>query len=72
MNNSTVFARSDAAATISFISLCNFVWLLFESGYYSTAAFIKFGTEDEEIHAVDTREAIRKDIAVHACHCNGY
>ena len=33
-----------------FISLLNFVWLLFESGYYSRAVFIKVGKEDEEIH----------------------
>ena len=26
------------------------MWLLFESSYYSRAAFIKLGTEDEEIH----------------------
>jgi len=26
------------------------VWLLFESGYYSRAVFIKLETEDEEIH----------------------
>ena len=44
--------------------------LLFESGYYSRAAFIKLGTEDEEIHcfkqggvAADTRESIRRDTA---------
>ena len=37
-------------ATVYFISLRNFVWLLFESGYYSRAAFIKLGTEDEAIH----------------------
>jgi len=28
------------------------VWLLFESGYYSRAAFIKLRTEDEEIHCL--------------------
>ena len=44
----TIFARSDTAATIYFIM--QFVWLLFESSYYSRAAFIKLGTEDEEIH----------------------
>ena len=31
-----------------FISSLNFVGLLFESGYYLRAAFIKLGTEDEE------------------------
>ena len=44
----TIFAGSDAVATIYFIM--QFVWLLFESSYYSRAAFTKLGTEDEEIH----------------------
>jgi len=35
----TIFAQSDAIATIYFMTQC--VWLLFESGYYSRAAFIK-------------------------------
>ena len=46
------------------------MWLLFESGYYSGAAFIKLGTEDEEIHclkeggvAADARESIQRDTA---------
>jgi len=46
------------------------VWLLFESGYYSRAAFIKCGTELKEIHclkqggvAAGTRESIQRDIA---------
>ena len=40
-------------------------------GFYSRAAFIKFGTEDEEIHyfkqggvAADTRESIQRDTAM--------
>ena len=44
--------------------------LLFERGYYSRAAFIKLGMEDEEIHclkeggvAAGAREAIRRDTA---------
>jgi len=48
-----------------FISLRKFVRLLFESGYYLSAAFIMLGTEDKEIHclkeggvAADAREAI--------------
>jgi len=64
----TIFARSDAAATVHFIT--QFVWLLFESGYYSRALFIKLRTEDEEIHclkqggvAADARESIRRDTA---------
>jgi len=53
-----------------FISSHNFVWLLFESGYYLRAAFIKPGTEDEEIHclkesgvAADARELPPRDTA---------
>ena len=44
--------------------------LLFESGYYSRAEFIKLGMEDEEIHclkeggvAADARKSIRRDTA---------
>ena len=37
-------------ARLLFISLRNFVRLLFESSYYSRAVFIKLETEDEEIH----------------------
>ena len=33
-----------------FISMRNFVRLLFDSDYYLRAALIKLGTEDEEIH----------------------
>jgi len=46
------------------------VRLLFESGYYLRTAFIKLGTEDEEIHclkegrvAADTRESTQGDTA---------
>jgi len=46
------------------------VWLLFESGYCSRAAFIKLGTEDKEIQcfkergvAVDASESIKRDTA---------
>jgi len=35
-----------------FISSHNFVWLLFESGYYLRAVFIKLRMEDEEIHCL--------------------
>ena len=52
------------------ISSPNFVRLLFESGYYSRAVFVKLRTEDEEIHclkvgevAADARESIRIDTA---------
>jgi len=45
--------------------------LLFKSGYYSRAAFIKLGTEDKEIHclkqggvAIDARESIQRDTAM--------
>ena len=38
----TVFVRIIATATINF-SLAG-LWLLFEGGFYSKAAFIKFGT----------------------------
>ena len=45
--------------------------LLFESSYYSRAAFINLGTDDEEIHclkqggvAADARESIRRDTAM--------
>ena len=45
--------------------------LLLESGYYSRAAFIKLGTEDEEIHclkeggvAADARESTQRDTAM--------
>jgi len=34
------------------ISSCNFVRLLFESGYYSRATIIKLRMEDEEIHCL--------------------
>ena len=54
-----------------FISSHNFVQLLFESSYYSRAAFINLGTDDEEIHclkqggvAADARESIRRDTAM--------
>ena len=47
-----------------------FVWLLFERGYNLRLAFIKLGTEDEEIHclkeggvAADARESIQRDTA---------
>ena len=47
------------------------MWLLFESGYYLRAAFIKLGMEDEEIHflkeggvAADARESTRRDTAM--------
>ena len=46
------------------------MWLLFESGYYLRVAFIKLGTEDEEIHclkergvAADARELTPRDTA---------
>jgi len=52
------------------ISSHKFVRLLFESGYYLRAAFIKLGTEDEEIHclkesgvAADARESTPRDTA---------
>jgi len=38
------------SALVSSHSLRNFVWLLFESGYYLRVVYIKLGTEDEEIH----------------------
>ena len=44
--------------------------LLFKGGYYLRAAFIKLGTEDEEIHCLkeggvtaDARESTRRDTA---------
>ena len=40
----------DRTPRLLFISLCNFVRLLFESSYYSRAVFIKLRTENEEIH----------------------
>ena len=50
----TIFARLDTVATIYFMmQFCVASireQLLFESSYYSRAAFIKLGTEDEEIH----------------------
>ena len=51
----TVFARSDAAATVYFIS--QFVQRPFESGYYSRAAFIKLsGVGTQHLHsAMDVR-----------------
>jgi len=60
----------DQTPWLLFISSRNFVRLLFEIGYYSRAAFIKLGTEDEEIHylkqggvAADARESIQRDTA---------
>ena len=53
-----------------FISSRNSVRLLFKSGYYLRAAFIKLRTEDEEMHclkqggvAADAWESIRRDAA---------
>ena len=47
---STVFARSEAG--LLFISSRNLVKLLFESGYYSRAVFIKLRKEEEDIHCL--------------------
>ena len=54
-----------------FISSHNFVRLLFESGYYSRASFIKLGMENEEIQclkqggvAAGARESIQRDTAI--------
>jgi len=56
-------------ATINFIT--QFVRLLFETSYYSRAAFIKLRMENEEIHclkeggvAADARESTRRDTAM--------
>ena len=46
----TVFTRLDTTADIKLLH--NFVWLLFKSSYYSRAALIKLGTEDEGIHCL--------------------
>ena len=60
----------DQTPRLLFILLRKFVQLLFESGYYSRAEFIKLGMEDEEIHclkeggvAADARKSIRRDTA---------
>jgi len=54
-----------------FILSHNFVRLVFESGYYLRAVFIKLGTEDKKIlllkeggMAADARESIRRDAAM--------
>jgi len=61
----------DQMPRLLFISSRNFVWLLFESGYYSRAPSIKLRTEDEEIYcfkegevAADARESTQRDNAV--------
>ena len=58
----------DQTPQLLFILSHNFVRLLFKSGYDSRVAFIKLGTEDEEIHclkeggvAAHTRESIQRD-----------
>ena len=59
-----------------FISWRNFVWLLFESSYYSIAAFIKLGMEDDPLPqgrwSGCRHQGVNPKRHCHACHCNGY
>ena len=59
-----------------FISWGNFEWLLFESSYYSIAAFIKLGMEDDPLPqgrwSGCRHQGVNPKGQCHACHCNGY
>ena len=64
-HNTTVLYSLDQMPQLLFTSSPNFVRLLFESSYYSRAAFIKLKMEDEEIDclqqggvAADAKESI--------------
>jgi len=51
-----------------FISLHNFVQLLFERGYYSRVAFIKLRTEDKEsLHAKFDAPKCRLKVVTLSC-----